>query len=469
MLVAALRQRILELAIQGKLVPQSPEDGNADELYQQIQLERKKLIAAGKLKKEKPLPPIKEEEILFDIPKSWKWVRFGDIVINRDSERIPLSTAQRSKLKKNYDYYGASGVIDKVEHYLFDAQLLLIGEDGANLLTRSKPIAFIAKGKYWVNNHAHVLDAGKYVSLEYLELFVNAISLVPYVTGSAQPKMNQARMNTIPVSLPPLAEQKRIVAKVGALFAELDAIEQSQERAAAIQAELNKRILERAIQGKLVPQCPEEGTAEDLYQQIQREKKKLIAAGKLKKEKPLPPTSEDEMPFDIPDSWKWVRLGELGVFERGAGIKKSEVVKEGLPCVRYGQLYTTYKESFSDAVSYVPEELFTKCKQANKGDILMALTGENKPDIALAVVYEGENPLAIGGDMTRFTPIHVNSHYLMKVINSPHGIAQKVKTATGDIIVHTSNDKLAAMLIPLPPPAEQERIIHKIADLNVNI
>lgn len=146
------------------------------------------------------------------------------------------------------------------------------------------------------------------------------------------------------------------------------------------------------------------------------------------------------------------------MFERGAGIKKSEVVKQGLPCVRYGQLYTTYKESFSDAVSYVPEELFTKCKQANKSDILMALTGENKPDIALAVVYEGENPLAIGGDMTRFTPILVNSHYLMKVINSPHGIAQKVKTATGDIIVHTSNDKLAAMLIPLPPPAEQERI-----------
>ena len=140
-------------------------------------------------------------------------------MINRDSERIPLSVAERSKLEKNFDYYGASGVIDKVDRYLFDKTLLLIGEDGANLLTRSTPIAFLAQGQYWVNNHAHVLDCVEgTLSLEYMMYFVNAISLAKYVTGTAQPKMNQEKMNSIPVTLPPLAEQKRIVEKLEELL-----------------------------------------------------------------------------------------------------------------------------------------------------------------------------------------------------------------------------------------------------------
>lgn len=484
MLVAALRQRILELAIQGKLVPQFPEDGSAEELYQQIQQEKKKLIAAGKLKKEKTLPPISEDEIPFDIPKSWKWVRFSAVAdIARGGSPRPI---------KKYLTNASDGVnwikigdADKGGKYIHTTKEKITREgvsrsrevhSGDFLLTNS-----MSFGRPYILNTDGCIHDGWLVFSNFhfaydkdflYYLLSSSFAYQQFsqkASGSVVKNLNIDKVANASFPLPPIHEQRRIAQKVEMLFAQLDAIEQAQEREAAIQAELNKRILERAIQGKLVPQRPEEGTAEDLYQQIQREKKKLIAAGKLKKEKPLPSISEEEIPFDIPESWKWVRLGELGVFERGAGIKKSEVVKDGLPCVRYGQLYTTYKESFSDAVSYVPEELFAKCKQAKKGDILMALTGENKPDIALAVVYEGENPLAIGGDMTRFTPIHVNSHYLMKVINSTLGIAQKVKTATGDIIVHTSNDKLAALLIPLPPLAEQERIVHKIIDLNANI
>ena len=135
-------------------------------------------------------------------------------MINRDSERIPLSVNQRRNLKKEYDYYGASGVIDKVDNYLFDKPLLLIGEDGANLLNRSTPIAFIATGKYWVNNHAHVLDAPNGLLLQYMEIYINAISLAPYVTGTAQPKMNQEKMNSILVPIPPSVEQVRIVEAV---------------------------------------------------------------------------------------------------------------------------------------------------------------------------------------------------------------------------------------------------------------
>ena len=139
-------------------------------------------------------------------------------MINRDAERVPLSVNEREKLQKIYDYYGASGVIDKVDRYLFSKPLLLIGEDGANLLTRSKPIAFIAKGQYWVNNHAHVIDSSDGLLLEYVAVYINAISLAPYVTGTAQPKMNQEKMNAILIPIPPTGEQFRIVQKINQIF-----------------------------------------------------------------------------------------------------------------------------------------------------------------------------------------------------------------------------------------------------------
>ena len=218
-----LRKSILQEAIEGRLVPQDPNDEPASVLLDKIRAEKRQLVKEGKLKK-KDLEetPISEDEIPFVIPESWEWVRFGTITINRDSERIPLSVDERSRLKKEYDYYGASGVIDKVDRYLFNKPLLLIGEDGANLINRSSPIAFIAKGQYWVNNHAHVLDYLNEYLMQYMCWYINAISLVDYVTGTAQPKMNQEKMNSILVALPPLAEQKRIVEKIEQLMKEID-------------------------------------------------------------------------------------------------------------------------------------------------------------------------------------------------------------------------------------------------------
>ena len=205
-----LKKAILQQAVQGKLVPQDPSDEPAEILLERIRTEKQRLVRAGKIKKVKHESVISrrdnshyelvngverciDEELPFEIPKNWCWTRFGTALINRDAERIPLSVGERSRLEKRYDYYGASGVIDKVDRFLFEKPLLLIGEDGANLLLRSKPIAFIATGQYWVNNHAHVLDSVEGLSLDYVALYINAISLAPYVTGTAQPKMNQCR------------------------------------------------------------------------------------------------------------------------------------------------------------------------------------------------------------------------------------------------------------------------------------
>ena len=222
---ADLRKSILTLAVQGKLVPQDPNDEPALVLLDQIAAHKAALAKEGKLRGSAAVKPMADDETEFEIPSNWCWVRFGEIMVNRDGERIPVSKEERETKAKTYDYYGASGIIDKIDGYLFDKPLLLIGEDGANLINRSTPIAFIARGKYWVNNHAHVLDGISEDFLRFIELHINAINLEKYVTGSAQPKMNQAKMNTIPVALPPLAEQRRIVAKVEQLMALVDALE----------------------------------------------------------------------------------------------------------------------------------------------------------------------------------------------------------------------------------------------------
>jgi type I restriction enzyme S subunit len=224
-LITRLRRFILDLAVRGKLMPQDPNDEPASELLKRIAKEKLRLVKGREGRELMTISPIGSEGAPYPVAPSWVWASFGNIVISRDGERIPVSKEERNNRAKTFDYYGASGVIDKINSYLFDKPLLLIGKDGANLINRSTPIAFIARGKYWVNNHAHVLDGLSEEFLRYIELFINAIDLKPYVTGTAQPKMNQAKMNSISVALPPLAEQHRIVAKVDELMALCDRLE----------------------------------------------------------------------------------------------------------------------------------------------------------------------------------------------------------------------------------------------------
>jgi type I restriction enzyme S subunit len=245
--IKQLRQTILNLAMRGKLVEQDPEDEPAEELLRCIAADRSLLQRTrGRLRNEE-IKPIPSDLVPYELPQSWKWARFGDIMYSRDGERVPVSKDERSRRAKTYDYYGASGVIDKIDGFLFDKPLLLIGEDGANLLNRSTPIAFIARGKYWVNNHAHVLDGISEEFLRFIELTINATDLAPYVTGTAQPKMNQAKMNSIPVALPPLAEQHRIVAKVDELMALCDQLEKQLSQADQVRRGLLLAVLQEAL------------------------------------------------------------------------------------------------------------------------------------------------------------------------------------------------------------------------------
>ena len=209
-----------------------------------------------------------EEEIPFELPKGWAWTRFSAITINRDSERKPLSSSQRTDVAKIYDYHGASGKIDKIDKYIFDERLLLIGEDGENLVTRSKPIAFFAEGQYWVNNHAHCIDATDKFILEYLCFYINAISLEKYVTGSAQPKMTQDNMNSILIPLPPYSEQKRMSQRLNEVMYTVDNIEIGKVAIRELASKAKSKILDLAIRGQLVPQNPDDEPASVLLERI---------------------------------------------------------------------------------------------------------------------------------------------------------------------------------------------------------
>ena len=457
-----LRNSILQEAIEGRLVPQDPNDEPASVLLARIRKEKERLVKEGKLKKKDlEVKPISEDEIPFEIPESWEWVRFGTITINRDSERVPLSVDERSKLKKTYDYYGASGVIDKVENYLFDKPLLLIGEDGANLINRSTPIAFIAKGKYWVNNHAHVLDYINEGLMQYMCWYINAISLVDYVTGTAQPKMNQEKMNSILVALPPLAEQHRIVAKIEELLPKVEEYGKAQEALDKLNAELPDRlkkcILQEAIEGRLVPQDPNDEPASVLLAKIRKEKEQLVKAGKLKKKDLIEtPITDDEIPFEIPESWEWVRLGEISTY---ANTKKKINAATAAPNlwgldledIEKGGRLLSFKsvgerKAIGDKTCFLEGDiLYSKLRPYLLKILVAPKDGICTPEII---------PFTCYGDICK--------EYIVSLLKSSY-VDEYINSVTfGVKMPRVSTETMTSLVLPLPPFAEQHRIVKKL-------
>lgn len=436
----ALKKRIYDMAISGQLTRHLVDDTPVDLSLLSYQEEG--------------------VDLLPEIPETWKYCYFDDVLINRDSERIPVSVADRKKLSKKYDYYGASGVIDKVDNYLFDENLLLIGEDGANLLSRSTPIAFIAKGKYWVNNHAHVLQATEHVLLEYVEIYINAISLVPYVTGSAQPKLSQHMMSKIPVPVPPIEEQQRIVETVKSVFDHLGLIDTLQSQYQDNLATLKSKIIDAGIQGKLTEQLPEDGTAEELYQQIQQEKLALEKAGKIKKSKPLPPISDEEKPFDIPENWKWYRLSDISSTNIGLTYHPEDVCDDGTIVIRSSNIVNS-KMDYSDIVKVKCE--IRKNQYLNNNDIVICARNGSKALVGKCAIYEGESDkIAFGAFMAVLRTSYYKYVFYYLLTNT---FRRYFQSDDSKQISQVTQNILKEAIIPLPPLAEQKRIVAKLEEL----
>ena len=294
-----LKQKILDLAIRGKLVPQDPNDEPASVLLERIRAEREQLIKQGKLKRSKSTSDNQHyQNVPFEIPASWEWTTIGELLINRDSERIPLSSAVREKqTNKIYPYYGAAGIIDMVDQFLFSERLLLIGEDGANLLSKSKDNAFFAEGQYWVNNHAHVLDCSNKLILDFVAFVINASTLDEYITGSAQPKLSQDNLNKIRIPLPPLEEQRRIIETKQKWFKLIDELNANKAELQEATRLTKAKVLNLAIHGKLVPQDPNDEPASELLKRISPHAV------------PCDTSHYENLPFEVPQNWAWVQLG----------------------------------------------------------------------------------------------------------------------------------------------------------------
>ena len=496
----ALRQKILDLAIRGKLVPQDPNDEPAEVLLERIREQKQQMFKEGKLKKkdikndtiifkgEDNLHYEKfqdgtvkciEDEIPFEVPEGWCWARFLAITINRDSERKPISASQRTDVEKIYDYYGASGKIDKIDKYIFDEKLLLIGEDGANLVTRSKPIAFFAEGKYWVNNHAHCIDSPDKSILQFICFFINAINLEKYVTGSAQPKMTQDNMNSILVALPPYKEQQLISQQLDIIWASIDKIEFEKENVLKLVDNAKSKILDLAIRGKLVSQDSNDEPASVLLERIRAEKEELIKQGKIKCDKKesvifkgddnsyyervgdIISNIDDEIPFEVPQNWEWSRLQTI-CYPITDGTHKTPTYSDSGYIFLSAKNITTGKINWND-IMYIPkslhDELYSRVSP-KMNDILLAKNGTT--GVAAIVDRECEFDIYVTLALLRVINNNISSQYLLKIIAS-NTIQDYFKSSLKGIGVPNLHlEHIRTTLIPIPPINEQNKIVEKI-------
>ena len=292
-----LKNSILQRAIEGKLVPQRKEEGTARELLAKIRAEKARLVKEKKIKKSKPLPAITNDEKPFAIPDSWEWVRIGELFLLQAGKNIKASEINPEKTEDQlYPCYGGNGIRGFVNYFNAEGDFPIIGRQGALCGNINR-----AKGKFYATEHAVLTTTFANTDVSWACYFLKALNLNQYATATAQPGLAVSKINQVLIPLPPIAEQHRIVAKIEELQPDIDAYDKAQTELAAIEErfpdDMKKSLLQYAIEGKLVPQRKEEGTAKDLLAEIRAEKAKLIKEKKIKKSKPLPAITDNEKPF----------------------------------------------------------------------------------------------------------------------------------------------------------------------------
>ena len=490
---AKLKEKILDLAIRGKLVPQDPNDEPASVLLEKIRAEKLQMVKDGKLKQK----DIKddtvifvgddnlhyekfadgsvkciEDEIPFEIPKSWAWCRFSTITINRDSERKPVALSNRNNVKKIYDYYGASGKIDKMDNYIFNEKLLLIGEDGANLITRSKPIAFFADGKYWVNNHAHCIDSTEKNILEYICLYINSIKLEKYVTGAAQPKMNQENMNNIFIPLPPFNEQINIFKKVRELNNIIDSFNNLNINLFESINSLKSKILDLAIRGKLAPQDPNDEPADVLLERIRKEKEELIKQGKIKRDKKesiIFKGDDNSYYGNLPNNWSLTTLKEITndkELNDGDWIVSDNMVDSGpVKLIQLGSIgFMNYIEK---GFKYLTHDTFERlnCSTIKENYLLINRIISDKMCCCMLPKINGTLITTVDTCWIAPNDNHYNIKYLMFALSSPLFQSEVNYKSSGTTRRRISKFNIINIQFPFPPILEQKKIVDDVEKL----
>ena len=481
-----LKSSILQLAIQGKLVEQRPEEGTGEELYQQIQAEKKRLIQEGKIKKEKPLPEIAEDEVPFEIPESWKWVRVAQVVTlnpkndlddHLDTAFIPMPCVSDGFRNSHTFEVKKWGEIKKGFTHFADgdigvAKITPCFQNRKSVVFQGLPNGYGAG----TTELSIVRVINTTILREYLLWFFKSeyfiVNGVKSFTGTAgQQRIHKDYLATCLFPLPPLAEQKRIVAQIEELIPYLDRYEKAWNRLEEFNrrfpADMQKSILQMAIQGKLVEQRPEEGTGEELYQQIQAEKKRLIAEGKIKREKPLPEITEDEIPFEIPEGWKWCRLLDLCslIGDIDHNMPKPVDKNHGVLFLSAKDLLDDGSINYIDNVKYISNEDYDRLSRKVKpqlGDIVYSRIGAC---LGKARTVKSEVKFLVSYSCCIIRSIQIDVDYLRYYLESPIILAHSVKARQSIGVPDLGMGEIKKYFIALPPLAEQKRIVERLEEL----
>ena len=475
-----LKASILQYAVEGKLVKQNPDDEPASELLKKIEDEKVKLIKAGKIKRNKKLPVVTDEEKSFAIPNNWQWVRLGELL----KPEISL------KPKSSFKYIDIASLDNKI-NVITNYKTCIIGKDKipvrATKLVSKGDILYSTVRPYLKNVaivpnelDKQIATSGFYVlkSLEPTDnKYLFYLLLSPYLTnamhekmkGINSPSIKKSDLKSFPIPLPPLEEQKRIVAKIEKLMSLVDEYAESYNRLQKIDNEfedkLKQSVLQYAMEGKLVKQNPSDEPASELIKKIENEKAELVKEGKIKKSKKLPAITDEEKPFDIPDSWEWVRLGIISEVRGGKRVPRGMKLSETSSYCPYIRVTDMENNSVAqETLRYATKKIYEEISRyiITSEDVYFSIAG--------TIGKVGIVPCNLSGALltenaARLTPYYINKKFMVYLLSSPIVKNQHRKILSKVAQPKLSLIKLKRTIVPLPPLEEQKRIVLKINKL----
>ena len=474
-----LRISILQRALQGKLVEQDFAEGCGCTEIEKMAQHKIMLLKSKIIKKEKQLPIVSEDEKPYDVPENWAWERVGN---------VGSWSAGATPSRTNPEYYGGNvpwlktgdlndGYVSEVPECISELAL-------QKTSVRLNPAGSVLMAMYGATiGKLGILEVpmttnqaccacipfdGLYNKYLFYFLMGNRKNFIKMGEGGAQPNISKDKIVSYPIAIPPFAEQQRIVAKIEELLPLIDRYEQAwgklEEFNKRFPVDMQKSILQMAIQGKLVEQRPEEGTGEKLYQKIQAEKQELIKESKIKKEKPLPEITEDEIPFDIPDSWKWVRVAAITTLNPKNELDDElETAFIPMPCVMDG---FRNQHTFENRKWKEIKKGFTHFANGDVGVAKITPCFQNRKSVIFKGLTNGFGAGTTELSIVRTIGDTVLPEFLLWFFKTDYFITNGVKSFTGTAgqqRIH--KDYLATCLIPLPPLAEQKRIVAKLKEI----
>ena len=485
MLADKLRKAVLQAALQGNLTKQLPTDGNAADLVAEIKKEKERLIKEKKIKKQKPLPPITAEEIPFEIPDNWCWVRLSTaVLINPRNKLDDEKEVSFIPMKYIEDGYKNKHSFEKRLWKDIKSNFTHIKENDLGIakitpcFQNRKSVVFknLINGYGAGTTELNIIRVlPKTIMIEYLLWFVKSSYFinggVKSFTGTAgQQRIHKDYLSYVLLPLPPLAEQRRIVEKIEEVLNHIEHLKVNEEKLSLLQKnfpdKLKKSLLQAAIQGKLTEQLSTDDNVEDLLAEIRKEKEKLIKEKKIKKQKPLPPITEEEIPFEIPENWRWVRLGDVS-HNVQYGVTASAKKTGDARLVRISDIQEN--NIVWDLVPYC--NIVDKLKEVyvlKENDILFARTGGT---VGKSVVVKNVLPNAVFASyLIRLNYNRLlNYRYIKYFMESDLYWKQLNDGTTVTAQPNCNGNTLSKMIIPLPPLNEQKRIVEQLDRLLANV